>query len=241
MYSKFEFHAFIFEGIIFTLVEAIELAGATSARSILLIKRNEDTEAGDFLVEIATVELHAQNRFVKALQLRDGELLIEQIETDRLEVYTLAKHTLCASKDTIVVESKCRQLLDIPPLSLHSVVTCHHFVVALSDQSIVGYGHDSLARVSVDAAECVELLDKLDVDSGLFKQLSTGTLCDGLIHSHKSTRQCPTTFKRLNASLDEQNSERLAIETEDYAVGCQRSVRILVTIFIFVVHTLIVL
>ena len=51
----------------------------------------EDAGLQDFLVEIAAVELHAEDGFIQSLQLRDSKLFIQKSKANRFKVNVLAR------------------------------------------------------------------------------------------------------------------------------------------------------
>jgi len=113
-----------------------------------------------FAAEVAFVERPFDDRFVEMLQLRKCELRRQQFEADRLiadlpfEPFQRDVENLC------MIEGERRRVGHGEPSGIAGVGSGLHAMIADIDQSLIGHGDDSLARVALDIAEGVELLEE---------------------------------------------------------------------------------
>ena len=190
----------------------------------------EDAGLQDFLVEITAVELHAENGFIQSLQLRDGELLVQQPEAYGLEVDVLAQPLHRLPEDVVVVESQSRHFIQGEPLRFGSIVAPLH--LRFPCQGVESDGDDAGAWVAVDVGERPDLLDIAQVEPCFLFQLTQGALLCRLVHVEESSREGPSAFEGLNPALDEQDFQVVAVETEDDTVCRYSRSRILVGVLL---------
>ena len=112
------------------LIEAEELALAphhsASLREVshlvagtrLILHLTQHAGLHHLLVEVTAVEMHPKDALIEALQVADAELLLQQTETDRLEVDVLADAAHRLTEDKVVVECQLRNVVDTHHLAL---------------------------------------------------------------------------------------------------------------------------
>lgn len=82
--SDFEEEALFLEALVFDGIEAVELGGAMWAFLVLFFEGDEKVVAEGFFAEVAFVEVGAEDGFVEALELGEGEFGREELEADGL-------------------------------------------------------------------------------------------------------------------------------------------------------------
>ena len=87
---EFESEAFFFHLVIAVGIEAIEKCLFLVGQRYGFVCLVEDAEFEHLVVEVATVELYAEDCLIEMLQLGHGELRGQEFETDGLEVYLTA-------------------------------------------------------------------------------------------------------------------------------------------------------
>ena len=179
-------------------------------------------------VEVAAVELHTEDALIKALQLRDGELLVEQVEPHRLEVDVLADTLHGLAEDIVMVESQLRNVIYSPPLGFRGIVTA--LDGGMLGEGLESDGDDALARVTVHAGEGAELAHLGQFQTRLLFEFALGALFSRLVHAEESSGESPHALVGIKAALDEQHLELFAVETEDHAVSSHRRMGVFVSV-----------
>jgi hypothetical protein len=90
---------------------------------------------------------------------------------------------------------------------------------------VIADTYHSLSRVSLKAAERVELLEENVPDPRLLLKLASRSLFEGFIESHESTGQGPFPLERLEVSLDQQQFQLAFVEAEHDTIDCQSGTR----------------
>ena len=80
--------------------------------------------------------MYAQNTFVDGLQLRHGELLVQQSKAHRLEVHITAQAIQRHSKDAVVVKRKSRHIIYGEPANPRGIIAGQKIILRLANQSI---------------------------------------------------------------------------------------------------------
>ena len=146
--------------------------------------------------------------------------------------------------DFVVVESQkthtVRQILDgiehlikWNPFGIGSIISTPNRLDG--HQGIIGICDGNASRVSTWSTPSTKFIDVLNVEAGLFLQLSFGTFKETLVllldHQavfvglgldfDETTRQSITSLERFNASFDEQHLQEFIghIETENDTIG----------------------
>ena len=99
--SKFQSKSFLFQFSIFCSIEAILCRRAARCVCRAWLCLSEDAEFKHLVVEVATVELYAEDCLVEMLQLGHGELRGQEFETDGLEVYLTTKFGGCHAQEEL--------------------------------------------------------------------------------------------------------------------------------------------
>ena len=101
--------------------------------------------------------MHVENGFVEHLQLAEREFLGKQFETDGTKMDAFAQSRHRHAENALVVESQLGNFVEGKPLCIGCVVAALHF--ADFDQSQIGHGDHSFARIAVGICKGVELLE----------------------------------------------------------------------------------
>ena len=202
------FIAFLVEGILDRVTRSL------ADGSVIYLR--EDAQLEHLAGEVAAVEPDTQNSLIEALQLRHGEHLRHQIESDRLEMDLQAELLESHSEDPVMIERQRRNAVNLEPLRLGCIVRSLHLRLLNQCQMSDGYGPAS--RVTIHVRERTELLNLHTFESGLFLQLPPGAGLGILIHLHESTWECPAAFERILPSFYQQHREPLCVVSEYDAV-----------------------
>ena len=195
-----------------------------------LIQAVDEAHRKHLLGEVPSVETGAKDTFIDGLELGHGELLVQQVEADGLEVYILFQPFMGGLKDTLMIECQGRYLVEREPFGIGGIVSGDDLVLVLTYQGEEGDGDDTLAGVAVNSGEGLQLLD-IDVsDTGLLKEFTQGSLFCGLVHTEEAAGQGPFSLVGLYSSFYKEHAEPLAIEAEDDTVGGHGGMGILVTV-----------
>ena len=128
-----------------------------------------------------------------------------------------------------MVKSQLRHFVQCKPPRVSSIIATLHLLQ--SHQGIVGDGDDALARVTLRRSEGVELTDVGSLQACLFLQLTQRAFFGTLVHLHKTTRECPSSFVGFNTSLHQKHSQLCTVKPEDYTVGRHTRMGVLVAVF----------
>ena len=182
----------------------------------------------ELALEVAAVVFHAVYSLVYLLQLGDGELLVEEGEGYRAHLDGLAQVLACGEDYLAVVEGEGRQPVLVKPLCVGSVVAGDELILRGAHQRYESHGDDSLARVAVERAEHMELVEVNVGDASFLSQLAHCSPLQGLVDSHEASGQRPHPLVRLKSAFYQKQLQRLAVEAEDNAVNGQCRMGILV-------------
>jgi hypothetical protein len=127
----------------------------------------------------------------------------------------------------VVIEGERRQVVEREPGDPLGVGRRADLVIAELDQRVVRDRHDPLARIALERAEGVELLEERVGDAGLLAQLAARRLVERLVDVHEAARQGPRVRRRQRA-LDQEHLEVGGVEAEHDAVDGERRPRVLV-------------
>ena len=92
-------------------------------------------------------------------------------------------------------------------------------------QRVVRDRHHTLARVPIDAAKCVQLLEEYLVEPGLFLEFAPRGLVDGFIDPDESTGQRPFALEGRQVALDQHDLQVLVVHCEDGTVDSEGGAR----------------
>src|SRR5262249_39273707 len=151
----------------------------------------QEAHAEDLLSEVPLVELALEDALVHSLKLRQRELRGEQLEPDRLMTHFGPQALERTRNDRVVVERERRQIEGREPGRFARVRRCLDAVVGELDEREVGYGDDSLARIAIDGAERVELLEEDPRDARLLGELAPRRFVERLVDADEPAGERP--------------------------------------------------
>jgi hypothetical protein len=233
-FSYLEKESLFLESLVFHGIEAEELGRAVGAFAVLFFEGDEEVVAEDFFAEVAFVDLGAEDAFVEALELGEGELGREELEADGLVGELAAQAGEGGGEDPGVVEGERWDVCDGEPAGFGGVCGGGGGVVGGFGECVVGDADDALAGVAVHGAEGVELLEEEVFEAGFFLELAAGGVIEGFFDTDKAAGECPVVFEGGEATADEEDLKSAAIEAEDDAVHSECGSGVFVCVF----HTL---
>src|SRR5262245_44298738 len=101
-------------------------------------------------------------------------------------------------------------------------------MVAQVDERVVRHRNDALARVAIDGAERVELLEEHLAEARLFLELAPRSVFEQLLDADEAARQRPLAFERGQGPLYQQDLEIVGIDAEDDAVDGEGGARVFI-------------
>ena len=177
----------------------------------------EDAGGEDFALEVAAVELDAEDGFVDGLKFWDGEFFAEEVEADRLEMDVAAEPLHCRGEDLAVVEGEGREVVDREPAGFVGIVAAED--VGRPDKGVPGDGDDAFARVAVYVGEDAELFDGGRGEGCFLAELAKGSLLCAFVKSQEASREGPLALVGFSAAPDEQHFQLAFLKSENDAVG----------------------
>ena len=117
-------------------------------------------------------------------------------------------------EDLLVIEGERRKVVDREPGRVGGIGRGLDLVIGELDQRVVGDGHDPLARVSIERAVGVELLEKDLAQAGLLFELAQGRVLERLVDVDEAAGQRPLAQEGLEPAPDQQDLELVLVEVE---------------------------
>ena len=216
--SYLEKESLFLQALVLHGIEAEELGGAVGAFAVLLFEGDEEVVAEDFFAEIALVDVGAEDAFVEALELGEGELGREELEADGLVGELATEAGEGGGEDLGVVEGERGDVANGEPAGLGGICGGGGGVVGGFGECVVGDADDALAGIAVDGAESVELLEEKVFEAGFFFELAAGSVIEGFFDADESAGESPVVFEGGETAADEEDLEGAAVEAEDDAV-----------------------
>src|SRR5262249_36242112 len=124
--------------------------------------------------------------FVKALELRKRELRRKQLEANRLVANLAFETAQRRLQDAIVIERERWRVPDREPRRLARIGGGPHAMIAELGQRVIGDRNDATARITVDLAERIQLLEEDPLEAGFLSQLAASGVVDGFIDVHET-------------------------------------------------------
>ena len=94
-----------------------------------------------------------------------------------------------------MIEREARHVVHAEPRGVARVGRGLHVVVAQVHERVVGDRHHALARIAVDGAEGVELLEEDLAQAGLFLELAPRRFIERFVDAHEAARQRPLALR----------------------------------------------
>src|ERR1051325_2647298 len=101
---QFKVESAFLELLVFVRVEAEQLRRTMSPCHLGFFERHEQIKAQDLLAEVALVQLRAEHRFIKMLELRKRKLGWQQLESDGLVAHLAFQPVQRRGKNLGVIE-----------------------------------------------------------------------------------------------------------------------------------------
>ena len=199
---------------------------------MLFIEGDEEVVGEGFFAEVAFVEGLAEDGFVEALELGEGEFRREKLEADGLVGELAAQAGERGGEDVGVVEGERREVADGEPFRLGGIRGGGDG--AGFDEREPRDADDALARVTFHAAEGVKLLEEYLFEAGFLLELAAGGLFERFLDPDKAARHRPLVFLGGLAPAEGQDPQFPAIEAEDDTIDGESCARV----FVSVRHTL---
>ena len=121
-----------------------------------------------------------------------------------------------------MIEGELRQIVEREPADAHRVGRGADAVIAELGERVVRDGDDALARIAIERAERVELLEVDVGDAGFLLELAARGVVERLVDADEAAGQRPRVLERLQLALDQQHLEVGLVEPEHDAVDGER-------------------
>ncbi len=125
-----------------------------------------------------------------------------------------------------MIERELRQIVEGKPAHAHRVGGRADAVIReLREREVRDRDH-AIARIAIERAERVELLEVDVLDARFFFELAARGLVERLFDAHEATRQRPRMLERLQLALDQEDLQVTLVDAEDDTVHRERGARV---------------
>ena len=102
-----------------------------------------------------------------------------------------------------MIERERRDIIDMVPRDVTRVGGCLCAMIGKIDQCVMGHADHTLARVTIDSAERLKLLEVDAAQARFLGQFAAGRLLEIFVHFHKPAGKRPPPGEGLAIALNE--------------------------------------